>query len=47
MRQGVDAGVTEEGEACGVRDGNGGVWFEGLVAGEGGEVVLFVEVFEE
>lgn len=42
----VDAGVTEESNAVGVWDGYGGVGLEGGAA-EGGEVVAFVEEFEE
>jgi hypothetical protein len=42
----VDAGVAQEGHTFGVWDGDFGVGFEGGAA-EGGEVVAFVEEFEE
>jgi len=42
----VDAGVAEEGDAVGVWCWDGWVGFEGGAA-EGGEVVAFVEEFEE
>lgn len=42
----VDAGVTEEGNAVGVWRRDGGVGFK-RGAAEGGEVVAFVEEFEE
>lgn len=42
----VDAGMPQEGDAVGVWCRDGGVGFEGG-ATEGGEVVAFVEEFEE
>lgn len=42
----VDSGVTEEGDAAVVWTGDGGVVFH-CVAADGGEVVAFVDVFED
>lgn len=47
FRQGVDAGMTEETHAVVIGGGHGGVVFHVCAAREGGEVVGFVEVFED